>query len=140
MAAFERATVGLFLWWSAGNAFAADPASVRSVSWLGVAETAERIDSDARARGMPVLARTDYAGLARSDGFRIPPTQTLLIDPATGHAPTRLVVWQADSGVTVVSVDERRSEPVFDPRPVAAQPSSRGARTRAGVETEATAR
>jgi uncharacterized protein (DUF302 family) len=107
MAAFERATVGLFIWWSANNAFAADPASVLSVSRFGVAETADRIEADVRSRGLAVVEHTDHAGFARRDGLRIRPAHTLRIDHGSGGAPTRLVIWQAQSGCTVVSVDER---------------------------------
>jgi hypothetical protein len=53
-----------------------------------------------------VLARTDHAGQAGRDGFRLSPTQTLLIDHGSDGARSRLVIWQARSGVTVVKADE----------------------------------
>lgn len=132
MAAFERATLGLFVWWSANSAFAADPGTVLTVSRSGVAETAERIEANARARGLTVVARTDHAGLARRDGLRIRPTQTLLIDHRCGGAPTRLVIWQARDETTVVSVDERQAEPSFDARLVAEPPPAHNMRA-AGI-------
>ncbi len=107
MAAFERATVGLVLWWSANNAFAADPASVLSVSRLGVAETAERIEQDARSRGLTVVACADLSGDARRAGLSIRPVRTVSIDYGSDDVRTRLVIWKAMNGATVVSVDER---------------------------------
>jgi hypothetical protein len=104
MAAFERATVGLFLWSSANAAFADDPARAPSVSRFGVAETAERIESGARARGLKVLERTDHSGVAQRDGFRLQPTQSLLVDGISG-ATVRLVIWRARDGLTMVSLE-----------------------------------
>ncbi|HUL64333.1 MAG TPA: hypothetical protein VLW55_06925 [Burkholderiaceae bacterium] len=103
MAAFERATVGLFLWWSANAALTDDPARAPSVSRFSVAETAERIECGARARGLKVLARTDHSGAAARDGFRLQPTQSLLVDGMSGEA-LRLVVWRARTGLTMVSL------------------------------------
>lgn len=105
MAAFERATVGLFLWWSANAALADDPARAPSISRFGVAETAERIESGARSRGLKIVERTDHSGVAEREGFRLMPTQSLLVDAASGGAPVKLVVWQARSGLTMVSLE-----------------------------------
>ena len=104
MAAFERATVGQFLWWSANAAFADDPVRAPSVSRFSVAETAERIESGARARGLKVVERTDHSGTAQRDGFRLQPTQSLLVDGTSG-ATVRLVIWRARDGLTMVSLD-----------------------------------
>ena len=105
MAAFERATVGLFIWWSANAALVANPARAPSVSRFGVAETVERIASDARAHGLNVVACTDHSGVAERDGYRLRPTQSLLIDGVAGGEPIKLVVWEARSGMTMVSLD-----------------------------------
>ena len=105
MAAFERATVGLFLWWSANIALMEGPARALSISRLGVAETAERIAQSARAHGFEVRERIDHGSLAAHDGFRLRATQALLVDGAFDGAPLRLVVWAAESGRTVVSPD-----------------------------------
>jgi uncharacterized protein (DUF302 family) len=110
MAAFERATVGLFLWWSANGALLDNPCRVLSVSRFGVAETAERIEAGARSRGLKVLERTDHAALARREGYRLLPTQSLLVDSARGGAPVRLVIWRARDGATIVSLDAREVE------------------------------
>ena len=104
MAAFERATVGLFLWWSANAALMEDPARTPSVSRLSVAETTERIESGARSRGLKVLERTDHSGLAERDGLRLQPTQSLLLNGMSG-ALVRLIVWRASTGLTMVSFD-----------------------------------
>jgi hypothetical protein len=105
MAAFESATVGLVLWWSARNAFA-NPRGVLSVSRAGVGETADRIESDARARGSAVVERVDHASLARRCGLRIAPVETLLIeDAASGRV--RFVVWREPGGATVVAAADR---------------------------------
>jgi uncharacterized protein (DUF302 family) len=118
MAAFERATVGLFLWWSASGALLDNSCRVVFTSRFDVAETAERIESGARLRGLKVLERTDHTALARRDGYRLQPTQSLLVDGTVGAAPVKLVVWRAHDGVTMVSLDER---PARAPRSLAAE-------------------
>jgi hypothetical protein len=115
MAAFEKATVGLFLWWSANAAFVDNPSRVLSISRLGVAETAEHVESGARSLGMTVLERTDHAALAQLEGYRLRPTQSLLVD-GIGGDPIKLVIWQARSGITVVSREAQANggSQVFD--------------------------
>ena len=114
MAAFERATVGLFLWWSANGALIDGPARPAAISRFSVAETAERIEQCARARGLDVLERIDHSGSAARNGFRLRPTQSLLVDGAFDGAPLKLVVWEADGGRTMVSFDGRGASPPFD--------------------------
>jgi hypothetical protein len=104
MAAFEKATVGLFLWWSANAALADDPARAPSVSRFSVAETAERIESGARARGLKVAERTDHGAAAERDGFRLQPTQSLVVDGLSGST-VRLVIWRGRNGLTMISLD-----------------------------------
>lgn len=104
MPAFERATVGLFLWWSASAALGNDAYEQLSESRLAVAEAAERIATGVRLWGLKVLARTDHSEQARRGGYRLPPTQSLVIDLPYGGQPVRLVVWQAEDGATIVSV------------------------------------
>jgi uncharacterized protein (DUF302 family) len=113
MAAFERATVGLFVWWSAKVSLEDNPARTTKISRFDVMETVERLESGLRARGMKVLDRIDHSGLAARDGFRLRPTQSLLIDGA-GGTPMKLVVWQARDGATMVSLDAHweRSAPL----------------------------
>jgi uncharacterized protein (DUF302 family) len=113
MATFERATVGLFLWWSASLALIDNPGRALSISRFDVTETAERIESGARSRGLKVLDRTDYAAIAKREGYRLRPTQSLLVDAASGGEPVRLVIWQTRDGITMVSAGERVNE---DPR------------------------
>lgn len=115
MAAFERATVGLFLWWSANAALARNPCAVVSVRRLTVGEAAERIEAGARARGLKVLARTDHSALARSDGYRLRPVQSLLVDGAHAADPIRLVVWQSLDGTTRVALDRRLQDGAQSP-------------------------
>jgi uncharacterized protein (DUF302 family) len=104
MAAFERATVGLFVWWSASVSLVDNPARSTTISRFGVRETVERLESGLRARGLKVLDRIDHSGLAARDGFQLRPTQSVLVD-AAGGAPMKYVVWEARSGATMVSVD-----------------------------------
>jgi len=105
MAAFERATVGLFLWWTASAALGNDAFEQLSATSLAVGEAAERIEQAARSRGLRVLARTDYSSEARRAGYRLRPMQSLEIDMQAGGRPARLIVWQAADGATIVSVD-----------------------------------
>jgi len=105
MAAFERATVGLFIWWSANTALATSPSRAPSISRFDVAETVERIASGAPAHGLTVLERTDHSGIAERDGYRLHATQSLLVDGVAGGEPVKLVVWQSRSGVTMVSLE-----------------------------------
>ncbi|HTT10019.1 MAG TPA: hypothetical protein VMG60_03930 [Burkholderiaceae bacterium] len=105
MAAFERATVGLFLWWGANVALMEGPARPVSISRFSVAETAERIERCAQSCGFEVIERIDHSGLAARNGFRLRPTQSLVVDGAFDGAPMRLVVWAAETGRTMVSVD-----------------------------------
>jgi hypothetical protein len=111
MAPFERATLGLFLWWSADGALRDNPCRVLSASRFDVDETAKRIEMNARLRGLTVHERTDHAALAGRAGFRLPPTQSLMVDPTSGADPLRLVVWQARSGMTLVSLDGPAEKP-----------------------------
>jgi uncharacterized protein (DUF302 family) len=107
MAAFERATVGLFLWWSASLALADDPANALAPSRFDVTETVERIETGARSRGLKIIERTDHAALAERDGYRLQPTHSLLVDLAGGGDPVKLVVWQTRENKAAVLIDER---------------------------------
>ena len=109
MAAFERATVGLFLWWSANAALVDNPCRLVSASRFNVEETTDRIANGARVRGLEVRERTDHAALAQRDGFHLRPTQSLIVDGLHGAEPVRLVIWQAHSGLTMVSTDGIRA-------------------------------
>jgi hypothetical protein len=133
MAAFERATVGLFLWWSANAALGNDSRWVNAVSRYGVAETVERIEEAARRRGLSV-ERVDYSAQARAAGFKLRPTQSLSIGRA--DAPLKLVVWQAPDGATVVTAREERALALALPAVDAADPAVRrpaGGSTRSHV-------
>jgi hypothetical protein len=110
MAAFERASMGLFLWWSANAALIDNAGKVLSVSRFDVDETAARLESGARAHGLRVLDRTDHAAEAQQAGYRLRPTQSLLVDRDPGRRPLKLVVWQARSGLTLVSLDGHRQD------------------------------
>jgi len=112
MVAFERATVGLFLWWSANAALVDNPCRLVSTSRFDVEETTDRIANGARERGFEVRERTDHAALAKRAGFRLRPTQSLMLDGVRGAAPLRLVVWQARGGLTMVSLDGMRADEV----------------------------
>lgn len=106
MSTFERATVGLFLWWSANAALGSDPRWFGAVSRFGVAETAARIEEVARRRGLSVQ-RIDHGAEANAAGLRLPPTQSLWVEQ--GDAAARLVVWQAPDGVTRVATRDARA-------------------------------
>jgi len=112
MVAFERATVGLFFWCSANAALVENPCRIVSTSRFNVEETTDRIANSAHERGFEVRERTDHAALAKRGGFRLRPTQSLMLDGVRGADPLRLVVWQARSGPTMVSLDGIRAEEV----------------------------
>lgn len=53
----------------------------------GVAETMDRLESRAEARGMNVFARIDHAEGARSVGASLPPTELLIFGNPRGGTP-----------------------------------------------------
>ncbi|MCS7101089.1 MAG: hypothetical protein NZL99_05245 [Burkholderiaceae bacterium] len=101
MSAFERATVGLLLWWSAQATLAQDARAFASRH--GVGDTVARIESAARQRGLRVQ-HDDHAAAARAAGLQLPPTHALRI--GSGDGALKLVVWQAPGGVTMVGARE----------------------------------
>ncbi|MCS6943936.1 MAG: hypothetical protein RMK97_00715 [Sutterellaceae bacterium] len=101
MSAFERVSVGLFLWCSAQTTLAQDARAF--VSCHGLAETVARIGSAARLRGLRVQ-HDDHAAVARAAGLRLPPTHALRL--GTGDSALILVVWQAPDGRTMVGARE----------------------------------
>ncbi len=81
-----------------------------------VAETIDRLESLARARGLKIFARIDFAADAAAAGLSMRPMQTLLFgNPKAGTAlleasphagldlPLRALAWQAADGATWLS-------------------------------------
>jgi uncharacterized protein (DUF302 family) len=87
-------------------------------SHRSVAETIDRLEALAKARGMLVFARIDFAGDAGRVGLTMRPMQALLFgspkagtplllaSPRTGlDLPLKALAWEADDGVVWVSIN-----------------------------------
>ncbi len=118
---FEHATVGLFVWMTATVTYSQEPGLVNAVSKFSVAETIDKIESTARARGLMIFGRIDHSGEAKKAGFEMRPTQLLILgNPKTGtpvmqsapssaiDLPLKVLVWQEPGGSTVVTVNDPR--------------------------------
>jgi uncharacterized protein (DUF302 family) len=82
----------------------------------GVAETIDRLEALARAKGLTVFARIDFAGDAAKAGLTMPPTQLLIFgNPKAGtplmlaapgvaiDLPLKALAWEASDGRTWIS-------------------------------------
>jgi uncharacterized protein (DUF302 family) len=52
-----------------------------------VKETIDRLDAEARAKGLTIFARIDHADGARADGLPLRPTELLIFGNAKGGTP-----------------------------------------------------
>lgn len=86
-----------------------------------VAETVERIEATARARGLTIFARIDHGAEAQKAGLQMPPTQVVLLGNPKGGTPVMLaaptsaidlplkvLVPQGADGKTVVCINDHR--------------------------------
>jgi uncharacterized protein (DUF302 family) len=102
-------------------AAAKDEGLIDRASRHGVAETVERIESTARARGLTVFARIDHSGEAQKAGLQMPPTQLIILGNPKGGTPVMLaspasaidlplkvLVRQGADGKTVVTINDHR--------------------------------
>lgn len=105
----------------ATHASAQDAGLVHRDSRYPVAETVERIEATARARGLTIFARIDHSGEARRAGLQMPPTQVIVLGNPKGGTPVMLaaptsaidlplkvLVRQGADGKTVVSINDHR--------------------------------
>lgn len=71
-----------------GVALAQTPAGLKTVaSPFGVAETMERIEAAAKARGLTIFAKIDHSGEAQKSGMTMKPTQLLVLGNPKGGTP-----------------------------------------------------
>jgi uncharacterized protein (DUF302 family) len=86
-----------------------------------VAETIERIETAARARGLTIFARFDHGAEAHKAGLSMPPTQVIVLGNPKGGTPVmlaaptaaldlplKILVRQAADGKTIVTVNDHR--------------------------------
>jgi uncharacterized protein (DUF302 family) len=87
-------------------------------------ETMARLEAEVRAKGMTVFAHIDHAAGAAAAGLPLRPTDLLIFGAAKGGTPLmqavqtigidlplKALVWQDDTGATLVSYND----PVFLP-------------------------
>jgi uncharacterized protein (DUF302 family) len=105
-----------------GAPVAAEPAVeglVSVTSAFPAAETADRLESAAKARGLTIFARIDHAAGAAAVGQELRPTTLLILGNARGGTPLmqqaqtigidlplRALVWQDEKGVVRISYDD----------------------------------
>jgi uncharacterized protein (DUF302 family) len=102
-------------------ALAQDTGLVTRTSPHGVAETIEKIDATAKARGMTVFARIDHSGAAKAAGLEMRPTQVIILGNPKGGTPImlaapsaaldlplRVLVAQDADGRTLVTFNDHR--------------------------------
>lgn len=90
-------------------------------SGFGVKATLERLEAEAKAKGMTVFARIDHAAGAKEAGLSLRPTTVLIFGNAKGGTPTmqsaqtigidlplKVLVWQDEAGNTWLSYNDPR--------------------------------
>lgn len=104
---------------AAGSAVAADNGLLVRQSRYPVAETAQRIEAAATARGLVIFARIDHAAAAEKVGSTMRPTVLILIgSPKAGTAvmqaapsaaidlPLKALVAESADGSTMVTIND----------------------------------
>jgi YD repeat-containing protein len=72
------------------NASAADNGMVIKASKYSVAETMDRFETDAKAKGFTIVARVDHAAAAEKNGMKMPASQLLIFGNPKGGTPLML--------------------------------------------------
>ncbi len=80
----------LMAWCLTINALAADNGLMTKASKYSVAETMDRFESEAKARGFVVVARVDHAAAAEKAGMKMPASQLLIFGNPKGGTPLML--------------------------------------------------
>ena len=112
----QRAALGSAIIAALVTAAKAEP--VVTASPHSVAVTMDRLETDARARGLIVVARVDHAANATSAGLSLRPMQLLIFgNPAAGtklieaaplmglSLPLKMLAWQEADGTTRLAYD-----------------------------------
>jgi uncharacterized protein (DUF302 family) len=111
------------LFWSlmlcSAAAFAQSAGLTTRASNFSVEETAAKIETVAKERGVVVFAKIDHAGEAKKAGLQMPPTLLLIVgNPKAGtpmmlekpstaiDLPLKILVAQGADGKTVVTLNE----------------------------------
>ena len=74
------------------SAFASDAGIIAKPSPYSVAETIDRVESAAKAKGILIVARVDHGGAAEKVGMSLGPTQLLLLGNPKGGTPLMAAV------------------------------------------------
>ena len=107
----KAALVALLIGFPGGPVFAADGLVIHT-SDHSAAETMDRLESAAKARGLTIFARIDHAAGAAAIGQALRPTAVLIFGTAKGGTPLmqeaqtlgldlplKILVWQDERGV-----------------------------------------
>lgn len=87
MKIFNLFLLGLCLSFSA---VAADNGMIMKASKYSVAETMDRFEAEAKAKGFNVVARVDHAAAAEKAGMKMPASQLLIFGNPKGGTPLML--------------------------------------------------
>jgi uncharacterized protein (DUF302 family) len=72
------------------SATAADNGMIMKASKYSVAETIDRFESEAKAKGFSIVARVDHAAAAEKAGLKMPASQLLIFGNPKGGTPLML--------------------------------------------------
>ncbi|MGB8855647.1 MAG: DUF302 domain-containing protein [Burkholderiales bacterium] len=72
------------------SAIAAENGMVVKASKYSVAETVDRFETEAKAKGFMIVARVDHAAAAEKAGMKMPATQLLIFGNPKGGTPLML--------------------------------------------------
>ncbi len=119
MSIVKAALAALILGTAGGSSAAAPDGLISVVSSHSAAETSDRLEGAAKARGLTIFARIDHAAGAAAAGLELRPTTLLIFGNAKGGTPLmqqaqtlgidlplRALVWQDEGGVVRVSYDD----------------------------------
>ena len=76
-------------------AVAADNGFVSKPSKYSVAETLDRFEAVAKAKGITIFSRVDHSGGAEQVGLKIRPTQLLIVGSPKGGTPVMIAAPSA---------------------------------------------
>lgn len=112
----RRAAIGWVILATMGHAAKAEPVVAESPH--SVSATIDRLEADAKTRGLIIVARVDHAANATSAGLQLRPMQLLIFgNPVAGtklieaaplmglSLPLKMLAWQMPDGTTRLAYD-----------------------------------